>query len=254
MLISLLISLMLSMPLCAASRTEPTEENIPTLSLELPQPLSCACSCKQNYCTNKNCRCFVLSVHTPITSNSKGLHACYKGRIISLNSVDCILPEQDKSLAFSYVITEDIDIVAQKNTVRYLKRETSLPCKWFDITLTIDDSSDEPTYTWTVDERDKKNMPEQLPDTAILILADPSIIEKVEPRHSEPTVKAGSQNNVVPLPTIFIKENVDTSKQSARASLALINLRTISSRRNEDTTCAVCGCSVMSMAINKSKI
>ncbi|KKR97250.1 MAG: hypothetical protein UU47_C0001G0023 [candidate division TM6 bacterium GW2011_GWE2_41_16] len=248
----MLLSIVLSMPLAAASRSESIDD-VPVLSLSIPSA-TCACACKQACMNNKNCRCFVLSVHTPISSNSKGLYACYKGRIIALNSVDCILPEQDKSLAFSYVVTEDVGIVAQKNTIRYLKRDESLPCNWYDITLKIDDSRDEPTYSWTVDKRAKNNMPLQLPETAILILADPSIIEKVEPTRAEPINKTGTANNVVSLPTIFIKENVDAEKQSARASLALINLRTISSRKHEDTTCAVCGCSVISMNVEHQKM
>ena len=167
-------------------------------------------------------RLFVMNLHIPASTRATGLCAYYKGYPLQLSNALCILPEQDKRLTFSYVITEEVDVKARGNTVQCLKRKSDIACKWYDLTLTIDDSGEDSTYSWTVEEKKGVRMPECLPDHAILIQVDPNLIDRIESVQDTPL-----ESDIVYLPTIFLKEDEDFSQKSVCAVLASIDLRTM---------------------------
>ena len=171
--------------------------------------------------TTEQKRLFVINLHIPSNTKASALCAYYKGCPLQLSNALCILPETEKRLTFSYVITEEVDLKARGNTVQCLRRKPSLPCTWYDLTLKIDDSGEESTYEWTVEQKKTKDMPLNLPDHAILIQTSPCLIDKIKS-----TQKTTLESDIIYLPTIFLKENCDCSQQSICAVIDSINVRT----------------------------
>ena len=132
----------------------------------------------------------------------------YKGCEIDIHEGRTELPECYESQTFSIIFTENIDFSAKGNTVRYLKRIEGQSYSWYDLTLSYStekhDGEDKRVYSWTVEKRKENDVPQRIPDHALVILTNPAFVEALT---TEPTIP-GSVDVI--LPTIVFKQNLDS--------------------------------------------
>lgn len=166
---------------------------------------------------------FILPHGVKLTEELCGF---YKGKPIEFDKRWALLPTDDESFAFSILITPQVHFTFDGNNVSSIRRVTSVPFKWFDLTLQA--SKRTGTYHWNITELKKDEAPNQIPDHAIIVLLDPKFIEKltspVNPCPDQPSGK------IIALPSIAIDEYADEDELNEAcelAQLASIDLRTI---------------------------
>ncbi len=166
--------------------------------------------------------CYVLDIQFPahITPNyTQGLKGYYKGDSLKLDEQWCLLPETQERLAFSLVITPDVDfdyMTSDGQTVSHLKRIEQLPCAWYDVTLhkePFDGAVRKQKYHWTIELKGIDEIPIRLPSHAIVIKMSPHAIETVK-EHKDDEVRTSPtslitekslRTTVIHLPTLVIK-------------------------------------------------
>ncbi len=196
---------------------------------------------------------YLLNLHNPNAISIDGLSAYYKGFEISLSEGRALLPECGTPTVFSLIITPSASFKMQGKTVTSLLRDPKQPCRWWDLTLISKDQevdeedrrsatgeqsqaealakTDEDKivtreYTWDIKSVAKDDMPERLPEHAIVVLIDPQFIETITEIQSE---------NSINLPTIVFKTIDESSKEAFEeailfATMSRPDLRAINCR------------------------
>lgn len=176
---------------------------------------------------------YIARIQLPPRVKSNQIKAYYKGTLLKFDDSWCLIPEDQKSLTFSLIITPaEIEPVSEGNTTRYLKRNSSAPCAWYDLTLEIDPHHKN-GYHWLIEKKNLTDVPTRLPEHSILLYTDPEHIEKVE--HIETKKPAGFalKTMIINLPTVVFKETIDHvafEEAAVTALLASLDLDTIHSR------------------------
>lgn len=184
---------------------------------------------------------YIMKMKLPCgITNASSVLCYYQGHELRCNTGCILLSEKQERLAFSLIITPEVEHKAIKNNVWYLKRLPDLPCRWFDLTLSFEtNGQNKLAYRWLIEERNINDVPLRIPDHAIVIQTDPTLIEKLEPSSSgcddeDRTKKMLNHAITIYFPTIIFKK--DLSKQSFEAAcvhplLAAIDARAIHQTR-----------------------
>ena len=179
---------------------------------------------------------YILKIKLPAAIQAtSSIAAYYQGHELKFDTGCIMLPEKQERLAFSIIITPEVEHKAIKNNIWYLKRIASLPCRWFDLTLTFETS--EPNklmYQWHIQETDINEMPLRIPDHAILIQTDPKLIDTIEAigENNQKTISCDTRSNLgtIYFPTIIFKKEL-TKDEFEHAliypSLAIMDTRAI---------------------------
>lgn len=164
-----------------------------------------------------------------------GLKAYYKGTKIDLSKGCGKVPEPEPGESvkkyFSLIITPDIELSCsrQDNSVKYLKRVPSSPILWFDATLSLTITDEQgkkltdPYYSWTIEERSTDELPDRLPEQALIILIEPKLITRIQ------ATKQSCEEPLL-LPSIVFDDSVSTETlQNALtyAAISSIDLDTV---------------------------
>ncbi len=185
-------------------------------------------------------RTYALTAQLPKTSillsNTKelalpGLKAYYKGFKIDLSKGIAMLPEITHQTYFSFVVTPEIELCCsqQDNSVKYLKRAPSAPVSWFDATLRLDLSGEqdkskiEPHYYWEIEKRTTDQIPERIPEQAIIVLIDPRHITTIQ------TTEQGADGTIFLPSLVFAQDASATDLETALtfAAISSIDLDTV---------------------------
>ncbi len=203
----------------------------------------CAVPCIQS---SENQTTYALTAQLPKISTQlsnslelslPGLKAYYKGFKIDLSKGLAILPEITRQTYFSFVITPEVDLCCseQDNSVKYLKRSKTAPILWFDATLRLavvqegEKKLEEPWYYWDIQKRASEELPERLPEQAIIILIDPRIISTIQ------TTKQESVGTIFLPSIVFSQELTVNELENALtfAAISSIDLDTVHTPANE---------------------
>ncbi|HAU30273.1 TPA: hypothetical protein DCW54_01425 [Candidatus Dependentiae bacterium] len=153
-----------------------------------------------------------------------GLKAYYKGFKIDLCKGLAMLPEITQQSYFSFVITPEIELCcAQRdNSVKYLKRAPNTPVTWFDVTLRLKNSDElnkknpEPHYVWEVERRSLDEIPERIPEQAIIVLIDPKLISTLQTTEQD---AAGT----IFLPSLVFAQDISATELETALTFAAIS-------------------------------
>jgi hypothetical protein len=172
---------------------------------------------------------YILKLNVPSqVINTQGLKAYYKGYQIDLSELWALLPECDNPLTFSILITENVDVKAKGNTIRYLKRIEDLDFKWYDLTLTFDNANLENVYKWTIEERDEESAPTRISENTLVILADPLLIESLA------TAPAQQMNNNISMPTVMFRRDISAAEFQESLICSLMNTLNLDAFHKKD--------------------
>lgn len=175
---------------------------------------------------------YVLRLQLPPAINGNHLKAYYKGSCLELDSW-CLLPEDQRCLTFSLIITPaEIEPVCEGNTTRYLRRNPKAACAWYDLTLEIDPHH-KSGYTWNIEKKDLSKVPSRLPEHSILIYTNPEYIDSIKQMETERPAGFSSDTMVINFPTIIFKKTIDKEvfeETAVTALLASLDLDTIHAR------------------------
>jgi hypothetical protein len=175
---------------------------------------------------------YILKIQLPSgMSVDEAFCGFYKGKPIEFDKNWALLPEDGEALAFSVLITPEVGFKTQGNNVRYMHRLEDKPFCWYDLTLELTNNK----QIWHIKKLDPQDAPLQLPDHTIILLLEPSYIEKViEPTAVACIKKAETRDPSAPrimvLPTIVINQDVDEDdlcEACVYAQLAAVELRAI---------------------------
>lgn len=143
-------------------------------------------------------------------SNVESLPAYYKGYKVDLRDGRAEIPECGESQTFTVIFTENVEFCTRGKTVRCLKRIKNQPYSWYDLTLSFHtekhDDEDKRVYSWSIEKRKENDVPERIPEHALVVLTDPDFIETLKPEPSIP----GSVDVV--LPTIVFKDDLNVEE------------------------------------------
>lgn len=176
---------------------------------------------------------YIARVQTPPAVKSNQIKAYYKGTLLSFDDSWCLIPEDQKCLTFSIIITPaEIQPVCEGNTTRYLKRNANTACSWYDLTLNLDPQS-KGGYTWTIEKKNSTDMPLRLPERSILLYTNPEYIEAIQHNETEKPVSFSTETLVINFPTIIFSKKInsaDYEETAVTALLASLDLDTIHAR------------------------
>ncbi len=165
----------------------------------------------------------IYSVKTKLPTTIPALESLpsyYKGHSINLREGRAELPECGESQTFSVIFTQNIGFAAKGNTVRYLKLITGEPYLWYDLTLSFrtekHDDEEKRIYSWSVEKRNADDVPERVPEHALVVITNPDFIETLKPEISIP----GAVDIV--LPTIVFKDSIDPQELQESVMQAII--------------------------------
>lgn len=164
---------------------------------------------------------YSVKIKLPATITSiDSLPSYYKGSAFNLRDGRAELPECGEAQAFSVIFTETIDWVAKGNNVRYLKLIKDQPYAWYDLTLSFHtekhEEEDKRIATWTVEKREHEDVPNRVPEHALVVITDPNFIETLRPELSIP----GAVD--IALPTIVFKESIDAHELQEAVTRAIV--------------------------------
>ncbi|HBL98239.1 TPA: hypothetical protein DDZ86_01180 [Candidatus Dependentiae bacterium] len=142
-----------------------------------------------------------------------GLCGYYKGFELSLSEGRALLPECGSPTVFSLVVTPYLTFKMRGKTVSALVRDTTLPCAWWDLTLIPreyemegEDGESIKEYSWIIKPVARADMPEALPEHAVVVLIDPQFIETLTEIPSADSIN---------LPTLIFKSLDDAKTKEA---------------------------------------
>lgn len=164
---------------------------------------------------------FVMCAHSPHDISKSPISVYFLGFKIDLGEGPALLPDCG-STPCDIIIGYVSEFTSRENNVKYLKREPQNPYLWFSLQLsasheTSTDDFDNPVvYKWTITKRNPDKMSLRVPEKAIVILMDPSLIEDIQDTESIST--QGS----IQLPTIKIKQSVTKEQLDEALSIAAI--------------------------------
>lgn len=178
---------------------------------------------------------YILKIRLPpAITNTSNVIGYYHGKELRLNAGCIPIPEKQERLAFSVIITPEVEHKAIKNNIWYLKRLPTLPCRWFDLTLSFEQGENgKLVYRWAIEEQNIDKVSLRLPDHTILIQTDPKLIDKLEnPTEGNDSRKLCSgintQSTIIYFPTIVFKKNI--SKQEFEDALVYPSLAALDTR------------------------
>lgn len=164
---------------------------------------------------------FVMCAHSPHDISKSPISVYFLGFKIDLGEGPALLPDCDATPC-DIIIGYVSEFTSRENNVKYLKRESENPYLWFSLQLSADreastENFENPiVYKWTVTKRNPDKMSLRVPEKAIVILMDPSLVEDLQDTESIST--QGS----IQLPTIKIKQSVTKEQLNDALSIAAI--------------------------------
>jgi hypothetical protein len=175
---------------------------------------------------------YIVKIKLPptITDAAANIHAYYRGQEFKFDTGCIMLSKKHERLAFSIIITPELEYKAIKNNIRYLKRVDGLPCRWFDLTLSF---APHHNYVWHIEERPLDDVPLRIPDHAIVIQTNPALIDALDeqPRHEdEEKIIKNVHAKVIHFPTIIFKKDLqkkEFEEASIHSLLAACDIRAI---------------------------
>jgi hypothetical protein len=170
---------------------------------------------------------YIVRIKIPDRESIPAIPCLYHGSALMCKDGFCQLPEKTLRTFFSIIITPRVEFACTGST-KIMKRLKNQPCKWYNLTLRLEESlkDKKPTYKWDIEEINPKNMPLRLPeDASIVFELPPTFIHKLEhPQKTGPfTVK---------LPTVVIKKSI-TNEQLEKA---LVDMAAYAPERNKNCT------------------
>lgn len=176
---------------------------------------------------------YIARIQLPPSIKGNQIKAYYKGTLLKFEDSWCLVPEDQKCLTFSLIVTPaEIEPVCEGNTTRYLKRNLRADCAWYDLTLEIDPHH-KSGYLWHIEKKNLADVPTRLPEHSILLYTNPDYIEAVQQMETEKPAGFSAETMVINFPTIIFKRTIDKEafeETAVTALLASLDLDTIHSR------------------------
>lgn len=150
---------------------------------------------------------YILKVDFPKSiKNIPNLCAYYKGYAINFDDNICLVRQDNYINQLILVITPEINHKSQGNNIKYLERLESKPCRVFYITNKIDLSK--LSSGWYFQEENIDNLPLRLPECSLVLLMDPTYVEKLA-LEEEHEISKNSYGTLINLPKVVIRKDVN---------------------------------------------
>lgn len=178
-------------------------------------------------------RSYIVSIQK-LQSVATGLRGYYKGEEIDFSDNWARLPENDSPAVFSLVITAEIETKFRGNNVHYFKLKENVPFSWFDLTLSLSSkkSSNNSSYSWKIEKRQKSEVPQRLPDNTLLIIAPSKYVKELIEEKS-----LQKDENYIRLPVVIFEapENKKAVEEfQINAAMGLLNMRNSHIKKPQD--------------------
>jgi hypothetical protein len=144
----------------------------------------------------------------------------YKGKKLTFDQDFALISETKNGVNFSLFITQPEYAPKPKcdgNTIRYFERHAHKPGKFFHINRLPYGSQ-----MWRVIEKKVEHIPLRLPDDTIILLLDPKFVSEIKQIADSQLVSDLYQNNLIALPTIILKPDLNQEELTHTTELSLL--------------------------------
>lgn len=143
---------------------------------------------------------YILRIHFPThIKKIPSIYGYYKGQQLTFENDMTLFFDPQQRTHFTLVITPEVAHQATDNHIKYLRRKPDVECSVYSLDREYDPEAGT-TKGWKIQQEDLKSLPERLPDDALILLLDPSLITSISYSKAHDT-----KTGIINLPSIFIK-------------------------------------------------
>lgn len=148
---------------------------------------------------------YVLRIVPPVgRATLPGLRCYYKGSSYKLHELCCVMTGEAELGLLTIIITPCIEAIYRENRPNHWELDDTLPVRWFECKQVGKGG-------WVTEERSRDEVPSRIPESAIVLLTNPSFIEKI----AAPSLEVGASHSLNELPLIYFKRTLTKEQYDA---------------------------------------